>query len=227
MTPDTPTNAPESSGNALSVSEAAAVLRVSERTIRRKCEAGKMAARRVATPSGLSWQIDPEEVRTLRTGAAIAADTQNGAGTQNTPLAADAADKLRTGAAMSADKVLLDHVLEENRRLWLALEAAQQSEAVTKAALREALRGTKALPAPSPEGEMGQNGTENDGAQFGQVRTETGGRMAPQRARNIEVGSYGPKASDGAKIEEEGAKTGVSYGDIADELERLLSNGEN
>jgi hypothetical protein len=173
MRADTFTDAPNTDDIGLQwicVSEAAARLRVSERTIRRRCESGQLAARRVASPSGLSWQIDPSK---LRTGAdrpsdtpAIGADTRNETGIQNTPEAADAAAKVRTGAAIAAD-TLTAHLLEENRRLWLALEAAQQSEAVTKAALREALKsGPKQLAQGTDEGarigaEREQSGAAN------------------------------------------------------------------
>lgn len=177
------------------------MLRVSERTIRRRCEAGKMAARLETTKSGAAWMIDPEEVRTLWTSAAIGADTSNEAEQQNTLRGADTADKLRTGAAISADKVLLDHVLDENRRLWLALEAAQQSEAVTKAALRELL---KAQPKQLSQG------------------TGEGARNGQQHSQNGEAGSYGPKASDGAKTGGNGGES-LSYGDIADLLEKEMN----
>ncbi len=184
-----------------------------------------MAARRVATSGGISWQIDPSEVRTLRTSAAIDADTPNETETQNTRLGADTADKVRTGADIPSD-ALLSHVLEENRRLWAALEAAQQSEAVTKAALREALRAMpKALSAPSPEGDLAQLETQKRGdmAPVGQVGTDSSARIAPQRPQNGEGGTYGPKASDGPQTGGKGDGAGVSYASIADELDGMLN----
>lgn len=224
--PNAPTVAPEAPQTALEwlgVSEVAFALRVSERTIRRKCEAGKMAARRVATPGGICWQIDPAEVRTLRTGAARGADTQNEAGKENTLEGADTADRVRTGAAIPSDS-LTAHLLEENRRLWAALEAAQQSEAVTKAALREALRAMpKALPAPSPEEgcESVRTQKENAGGDFGTNRDgHASARSAPQHAPNGEAGTYGAKASSGPQNGGNGGES-LSYGDIADMLEAM------
>jgi hypothetical protein len=187
--PNAQTDAPERGETPemwLSASEVAAILKVSERTVRRRCESGQLASRRVATSSGVLWQIDPLGVRTVRPSAA----TQNEAGTQNTLLSAD---KVRTGA-----DTLTTHLLEENRRLWAALEAAQQSEAVTKAALRELL---KAQPKQLAAGE---SSTMNQTA-----------RNAPERAPNIEVGSYGGAAPNGA---ETGGKP-LTIGDIADMLE--------
>jgi hypothetical protein len=110
------------------------------------------------------------------------------------------------------------------------IEQLQRDGAETRNALREALKlAPKALSAPSPEGDLAQLETQKRGdmAPVGQVRTDSSARTAPERAQNGEVGSSGPAALEGAKIEAEGAKTGVSYGEIADELERLLSNGEN
>lgn len=197
--PNAQTDAPERGETPemwLSASEVAAMLKVSERTVRRRCESGQLAARRVATSSGVLWQIDPLEVRTVRPSAAIGADTQNEAGIQNTLLSADGAAKVRTGA-----DTFTQHLLEENRRLWAALEAAQQSEAVTKAALREALKlAPKQLAALSP------------------VQPNEHARNAPERAPNIEVGTYGGATLNGAQT---GGKS-LSYGDVADELERML-----
>jgi excisionase family DNA binding protein len=46
-------------GQWLTVAEAAALLHVSERTIRRRCESGKLPARLEHTEAGKLWRVDP------------------------------------------------------------------------------------------------------------------------------------------------------------------------
>ncbi len=96
----------------LTVSEAAARLKVSERTIRRRCETGKLKAELKPTASGTAWQIEADscgQVRPqARTGAAIAADTVSSENqSQNVSDSADTADRFgqaaAIGAAMPAD----------------------------------------------------------------------------------------------------------------------------
>jgi hypothetical protein len=202
MKADTFTDTPTSNDTGLQwlcVSEVAARLRVSERTVRRRCESGQLAARRVASSSGLLWQIDPSKLRTGADRPAdtadIGADTQNGTGKQNTPEGADTAAKVRTGAAIAADS-LTAHLLEENRRLWLALEAAQQSEAVTKAALREAL---KLAPKQLAQG-------DDEGARIGAEREQSG---AANTVPDPMMGA--PKSAP------------LTYGEIADLIEARMN----
>lgn len=97
----------------LTVSQAAAALEVSERTIRRRCDSGRLAARLATTDNGKEWQIEAAAVGAtdisadtaaseLRTSAAT---IQAGADTQTVAaaIAADAAaNELRTGAAIAA-----------------------------------------------------------------------------------------------------------------------------
>lgn len=99
----------------LTVSQAAAALKLSERTIRRRCSKGTLRGRLDTTESGPAWLIDPAEVPdtadTLRTPAAIAADTdlsaEAGEAAPTVPDPADrlrsAADRLRPAAAIAAD----------------------------------------------------------------------------------------------------------------------------
>jgi hypothetical protein len=48
----------------LTTSEAAARLKMSERTVRRRCAAGKLRARRVTTDEGIFWQVDAASLPT-------------------------------------------------------------------------------------------------------------------------------------------------------------------
>jgi vacuolar-type H+-ATPase subunit I/STV1 len=58
-----------SAENRLTVSQAAAALGKSERTIRRQCETGKLAATLEPAERGQQWLIEPEAVETLKSPA--------------------------------------------------------------------------------------------------------------------------------------------------------------
>lgn len=138
-------NAPvsnESSDGWLSVAQFAFLSGVSERTVRRRCEAGRVRARRETTSRGVVWLIHPDEVRpgaaTFADGAAISAASEIEAGKQLTGgLSWSGAAKVRP----QADTALLDHVLEENRFLRGLLEQRDRDAAELRAALRKALDG--------------------------------------------------------------------------------------
>ncbi len=96
----------------MTVSEAAAALKVSERTIRRRCETGKLKAELLPTATGSAWHIEADscgQVRpTVRTGAAIAADTvpsnnQSQNGSESADTAANSSDRFGQAAAIGAD----------------------------------------------------------------------------------------------------------------------------
>jgi excisionase family DNA binding protein len=96
----------------LTVSEAAARLKVSERTIRRRCETGKLKAELKPTATGSAWHIEADscgQVRpNTRTSAAIAADTfssenQSQNRSESADTAANSSDRLGQAAAIGAD----------------------------------------------------------------------------------------------------------------------------
>lgn len=170
----------QSTSDWLSVAEAAAALKVSERTARRRCEAGKLAARLVTTENGRQWRVDPAAVQsTLSAPAADASDSQSTLGVaiaaDRCGQAADISDSLRTasdstlaaradsvteaaaiGAATAADgaqSTLVAHLQAEVLFLRGALEQRDRDAAELRAALREALRAMpKALGQSTSEG---------------------------------------------------------------------------
>ncbi len=96
----------------LTVSEAAARLKVSERTIRRRCETGKLKAELQPTATGSAWRIEADscgQVRPyVRTGAAIAADSvssenQTQSRLDSADTAANSSDRCGQAAAIGAD----------------------------------------------------------------------------------------------------------------------------
>jgi excisionase family DNA binding protein len=105
----------------LTVSQAAARLGVSERTIQRRCKSGKLKAELVTDADGEEWRIDPA---TLPTGDAISADT---------------ADRVTPTVTTGDDGRLLDQLQTENVFLRAMVEQHQRSEAELRAALRKAL----------------------------------------------------------------------------------------
>jgi excisionase family DNA binding protein len=95
----------------LTVSEAAAALKVSERTVRRRCETGKLKAELRPTATGTAWHIEADscgQVRPpVRTGAAIAADTVSSENQSQSPsdsadTAANSSDRFGQTAAIGA-----------------------------------------------------------------------------------------------------------------------------
>ena len=159
----------------LTTSQAAARLGISERTVRRRCEGGKLAAHQVTTDSGREWRVDPAAVGADSSGQA--ADTapaklRTGADTQEQPAdtCGQAADGVRTpaakqvaapadssgqGAAITADAPATaadtsreQELREEVKFLRGVVEQQQRDAAELRAALREALRmSARALPA--------------------------------------------------------------------------------
>jgi hypothetical protein len=84
----------ESTPEFVTVSQAAAALGISERTVQRRCKSGKLKARLVTTESGQVWEV---EAATLPTG-----DDRVTTHFEREPITAD---KLPTGDAISADRV--------------------------------------------------------------------------------------------------------------------------
>ncbi len=82
----------EQNGEWLTVSEAAARLRVSERAIQRRCKAGRLSAQLKATPTGQQWQIDGSMLANEPEAATQSDDT-------NDTWSADSRDRDDTQAA--------------------------------------------------------------------------------------------------------------------------------
>ncbi len=129
-------------------------------------------------------------------------------GTQGTNavslLALSGEAEAREVARLRAD---LEHERDGAAFLRSVIEQLQRDGAEVRAALRKALElAPKQLAAPSP---VGRNGTDSSA------------RIAPEGAQNGEAGNC-PKASDGAQTGRNGGES-LSYGDVADELERMLN----
>ncbi len=160
----------EAASTWLTVSQAAAALEVSERTIRRRCESGKLTARLATTDNGKEWQIEAAAVEKiteaadaaatgLRTGAAIAAATISAGAdilTEAAAIAADATDsEVRPPAAIAAanertadarDELIIElreqtsYLRSQIEAQRLQIEAANRATNEAHAALREALK---------------------------------------------------------------------------------------
>lgn len=185
----------------VSTAIAAARLGVSERTILRRAQAGKLPSRRQTTPRGVVVvvSLDCEDVPTgadiVRTGA----DTQT---TLKTPQIAPEVPTGADGADRGADTTLTSHLLEENRFLRATVEQLQRDGAETRAALREAL---KAMPKQLAAGAA-------DSA------PEHAGR-AENRAGEA---THAPHANDAQSATDSGGA--ITYGSIADDLEAMLGD---
>jgi hypothetical protein len=155
----------------LSLLDAARVLGVSEKTLRRRIKAGEVEAEKVALDSGgLEWRVYldsvpevapdsvpvtvasvPEVVPVINERAGSETDNATDVPEAQRPTVPDSSET-RAG---TVPEVLPDtlqstftaHLLEENRFLRLALEARDRDAAELRAALREALKlSNRALP---------------------------------------------------------------------------------
>lgn len=202
MTPQTPTDAPQGPETALnwvSVSQAAAALGVSERTIQRRASAGQVPARKVSRRDGEAWEVGLGAA-IVPTGAANGADSVLNL---KEARALPTADTVPTVPPRGADSSREVELKEEVRFLRGQLEEANRGQAELRAALRKALEAMpRALPSP------------NAGATPKPAE-------APGRAENGGVDT--PKRANGPQIEPQRKETGaLTYGDVLAELERDL-----
>ncbi len=164
----------------LTVSEVAARLKISERTVQRRCKNGQLAARFETREDGAAWLIDGA---TLPTGAAIGADSEAAR-----VLAETEASFLRDALEVSrANETFLRGAIEQHQR----------SEAELRAALRKAL---EAMPKQLSGENLQQVATGNAGAQNGLEATKsgaaaivsgtqkTGGKRAPRSLWRVILG---------------------------------------
>lgn len=227
--PDTFTNAPEASVSPpkwVDAGEAARLLGVSEKTVWRRAKAGALEARKVARGrGGFVWEIALEATgqptdrpdKTDRTPTG-----QNSASSSNLRLKATdrpdksdrPTDRTATGQNEEMTARLLAQLEGENAFLRGVVEQLQRDGAETRNALRRALElAPKQLVAPSPSGIASPVAPAPDGS----------ARNAPQRAQNSEAGTSSGAALNDAKTRGINAGAGLTYGDIADELERMLN----
>lgn len=252
MTPQTPKHAPdalESANTWISCAAAAVVFGVSERTIWRRARAGQLTGRKVSSErGGLVWEIEvdatgqptsqtdrptsiPTEQPTGQNAAAAAIDVQT-----DRPKPTDRPAKTERPTDKPTDHApdfaarYMEHLEKENEFLRRALEGAQQSEAMTKAALREAL---KAMPKQLTRGGgggddlqqvttdaaaiSGQNGTGNQN-EFGQVGT------TPAIDQSGPKSTAKPAHEQNHALARDDAQNGdiSTYGALADWLENQL-----
>jgi hypothetical protein len=171
----------------LTTSQAAAALGVAERTVQRRCKAGKLTARQVTTGDGLEWRIDPATVPTLATGGdtlppqvPTPIHAQNdGATVQSGGSVPTGGAKVATGAAIGGDSALLTQLQSENLFLRGLVEQRDRDAAELRAALRKALDAMpKAIEAGSTQSTL-----------------ETSREVAPGRAESTQAVKNAPAAS--------------------------------
>ena len=141
-------------GQWVSTSEAAAALRVSERTIQRRAASGELTARKVVAPDGEKWEIQlsaatlvtpvaslvPPQIHAQNrvgadSGAKVPTIATTGADTSDAK--GDATTEQRELDAMRAQ--LVEQLKGENQFLRAALEQRDRDAAELRAALRKAL----------------------------------------------------------------------------------------
>jgi hypothetical protein len=215
--PDTPQSAPEGSNSPevwLSVAMVSGRLGISARAVQKRCAGGTLPARRVVVPGGIRWEVDGRAI-----GHELDANpanfgrepaNQNGSRVRSFD-AQEGANPRTDGRELDANqgrelRELLAREREFSGFLKLQLEEANRNAGELRAALREALKmAPKQLPAPSP------------------THTDETARSAPERAKKSEAGNHTQGALNGSQASGNHGETPVSYGSVADELERMLN----
>ena len=146
------------SGEWLTVSQAAAALVLSEKTIRKRLTAGEIPGEKEPLPrGGVSWRVPASWVETERKRAGIGTErdgreTEDLQPERNQAATVPELVPLRDGTGTeggteagstpngSGTERLLTHMKEENKFLRSLLEARDRDAAELRAALREALR---------------------------------------------------------------------------------------
>ncbi len=174
------------------VSQTAALLGLKERTVQKRCAAGKLTAQLVSTPDGDRWQIDPanfdaneppERERMDANGREQADAPELKANSKAPEQAANDGEQVtRTDANVRALIAEKDARIEDLRGqidAWrLQAEAANRTAAETSAALREAL---KAMPKQLTAGNRNEPIEAAQGAQSTQVKeTSATVKQSPQ-----------------------------------------------
>jgi hypothetical protein len=170
----------------LTVSQAAAALEISERTVRRRCENGKLAARLATIETGAAWEVSAAAVKAAD-GAATTADTLRPHSDSESVQAANLPlGKLSQAqaAAIAADSDLLAHLRGENTFLRGLIEQRDRAHAELMAAHRKAL---EAMPKQITGSEYSRDSTTQDGDEKAATTKVSGGvsnaaQSAPRRA---------------------------------------------
>jgi hypothetical protein len=210
MTPNDRKDAPDALESAqvwISCAAAAAVLGVSSRAIQKRAARGSLKARKVERGGVSVWEIDGRELganQGANMDASIASngrepanllpkvdanivpphvqiDREQGAN-MDASIGGSGANLREMDASIAPDFAAryVEHLEKENDFLRRALEGAQQSEAMTKAALREAL---KAMPKQLTSG--------GGGGDLQQVATEKRAREAISGQNGTELEQVG------------------------------------
>lgn len=218
-------NATESPASWVSVAEAAAARRVSIRTVKRWIETGEVESRKEGGRR-LVWLLDSGAERDTegtrqkghKPGGASpleSLDAQkegHSEGTQDArpvSLLALSGGDSSAGASNREAELLRDSLASERAQtafLRATIEQLQRDGAETRAALREAL---KAMPKQLTAGATPQS--------------EPNAQDGPESPQNGAARGSDPGAVNGSERGAQRAETALSYGDIADELERMLN----
>ena len=119
----------------LTVAEVADRLKVTPRTIQKRCKAGKLDARSVETPTGDQWQINAAAVETQGTKAANEATNR----VANSREQAANRSQPQPDAATDFRARYIAQIEEQNSFLKSQLEDANRNAAELRSALRKAL----------------------------------------------------------------------------------------
>ena len=199
----------------LTTSQAAAALGISPKTVWRRARAGELTARKVAGErGGKVWEIALKPSgQTDRPSGQTRPDTERPSKAQTPEIEREASGQTErppngqaakpNGQSLSGEAgaavQFTAHLIEENRFLRATVEQLQRDGAEVRAALREALKQR------APQLPQGSAQDAPESPQTGAADTDS------------------PKAAKGSENGLKRDKSPLSYGDIADELERSLN----
>lgn len=150
-----------SRSNVLTVAEAAEILRVSPRSVQRRCQSGKLKAQRVEAEFGEQWQVDRQAVenavgRATTPQRQVEAPSSDAPTTQRPTGAATSATVAAVGSGNVATSQV-ERLEKEVDFLRGLVEQHQRAEAELRAALRETLKAMpRELTTGTPQRETAQ-----------------------------------------------------------------------
>jgi hypothetical protein len=205
----------------VSVAVVAARLRVTPRAVQKRCAKGTLPARRVEGERGEVWEVAASVLSANPTAnsepQSANHEREPRANTNTVRSAQRRSPAIKQGESHSEqereprtfESERERELKEEVRFLRGLVEQHQRSEAELRASLREAL---KAMPKQLATGETGSPTTTPETA-----------RIDLEREQNATATYEAPKPPD-PRIPRTGDDGGVSYGDIADAIEKELLN---
>lgn len=188
----TPTTPDASQPQVLGVAAAAQLLGVSARTVQRRCNAGKLSARRVLSEFGEQWEIDRAEVKKAATAPATTPRHVVPVSQSRPDVIPDKIFPVESSESEGLAARYIARLETENDFLRATVEQHQRSEAELRAALREALKAqprqlTSGTPEEAPTATEAPTTAANAPNEQRHAARDNRPHIAPEREETSEV----------------------------------------